>query len=218
MAVYGNLDVTIVNAVKADFYQKCINLLAWACYELKGLKQVDTGWGEENITANIYTYIKNCQLAIDEDIFVESEHPFYSQAILDNLKKAKSASRIDMVFQHNWSGNRFCFYVEAKNLVEYNYLKKGNQKPSSAKKVLVRYITTGIDHYLKGHYPLGCLLGYVLNGNVISIADKINFLLTNRGRGNEVLFCCSYSTPYYHFKSTHASYSMELDHFWFDFN
>ncbi len=177
MAAIGSIDPVLVAQVRAAFEQTCIELLEWACQTLKSNKKVDTDWGEENISANIYTYIKDSQQSIDADIHVESEHPFYSQDILDNKKKAKKASRIDMVFQHNWSGQKFVYYVEAKNLVEHDYIKTGKKRAVKANRIQKRYIDTGIDHFLKGYYPKGCLLGYVLNGTINGVVNSLNSLL-----------------------------------------
>lgn len=217
MAAVGNVDPALVAQVRAAFEKKCLALLQWACHTLKSNKKVDTDWGEENISANIYTYIKDCQQSIDEDIHVESEHSFYSQDILDNKKKARKASRIDLVFQHNWSGKRFVFYVEAKNLVERDYTKTGRKQAVKAITVQKRYIETGINHFLSGYYPKGCLLGYVLNGTISGIVSSLNALLVNSGRNSEQLQLSSGTIPWQIFFSNHVSQNMQIDHCLFDF-
>ena len=218
MAAIGNVDPALVAQVRAGFEKTCIELLEWACYTLKSNKKVDTYWGEENISANIYTYIKDSRKSIDEDIHVESEHSFYNQDILDNKKKARKAQRIDMVFQHNWSGQRFEFYVEAKNLVENDFVKAGRKRAVKASSVLERYIETGIDHFLDGYYPKGCLLGYVLNGTINGVVNALNSILVKAGRNSELLSMSSGTTPWMTFSSSHAKKSMHIKHLLFDFN
>lgn len=218
MAAIGSIDPVLVAQVRVAFEQTCMELLKWACQTLKSNKQVDTDWGEENISANIYTYIKDSQKAIDADIHVESEHPFYNQDILDNKKKAKEASRIDMVFQHNWSSKRFVFYVEAKNLVEHNYTKTGRKRAAKAITIQKRYIETGIDHFLKGYYPKGCLLGYVLNGTINGVVKSLNSILVKAGRNSESLEYSSGTIPWMVFSSSHVKQNMTLEHYLFDFN
>ena len=218
MAGVGSIDPVLVAQVRAAFEQTCIDLLEWACQTLKSNKKVDTDWGEENISANIFTYIKDSQKSIDADIHVDSEHPFYNQDILDNKKKAKEASRIDMVFQHNWSSKRFVFYVEVKNLVEHDYADAGRTQTVKAKAIQKRYIKTGVDHFLKGYYPQGCLLGYVLNGTINGVVNALNSILVKAGRNSESLGFSSGTIPWMVFSSSHVKQNMTLKHYLFDFN
>lgn len=218
MGAYGRADAGLIAGVKVDFEQKCIILLARACMTLKSKKHVDAEWGEENITANIFTYIHESQLSIDYDIFIECEHPFFSQAVLDNKKRAKVSPRIDLVFQHNWKGQRKSFYVEAKNLVEHDFIKKGNKNATKAIRIQDRYINTGINHYLESHYPKGCLIGYVLNGTIANVVVGINDRLKKKKRDDEVLNYDSGSIPWICYQSTHAAKSMEIAHYFFSFN
>lgn len=214
----GSLEIGIVAPIKNKFEHQCICLLEWACKKLKTDNIVDGDWGEENISANIYTYISQSQEAIAADIFVESEHPFYSQDILNNKKMAKSACRIDLVFQHNWNGKRICYYVEAKNVIEYDYIKTGRRRPTRASKVQKRYIETGMDHFLSAYYPKGCLLGYVLNGTIKGVVNGINTILIKDGRNGETLQSDSGGEPWVCYKSLHSVISNPVSHFFFNFN
>lgn len=208
----------VADPIKVCFEKNCVSLLKLACRSLKSQKIIDGDWDEENISANIYTYIKKSQQAIDTDIFVESEHPFYSQDILDNKKKAKSAPCIDMVFQHNWGGRAYYYHVEAKKLIDSDYIKSGRKKASKASKVQRRYIETGIDHYVSAYYPQGCLLGYVLNGTIDAVVNGINKLLSKDGRNSEVLQYASGVEPWMNFQSNHSGLSVPIEHFLFNFN
>ena len=218
MGALGRADAGLIADVKADFEKNCIFLLAWACKTLKSKKHVDTEWGEENITANIFTYIHESQISINFDIFIECEHPCFSQAVLDNKKKAKGSPRIDLVFQHNWKGQRKSFYVEAKNLVEHDFIKKGNKHATKAIRIQDRYIETGIDHYLDSFYPKGCLLGYVLNGTIKNVVVGINNRLKKKKRDDEVLNYDSGSLTWICYQSTHTVKSMGIAHHLFAFN
>lgn len=216
MGAIGTVDEKLIASTKALFEKRCIVLLEWACRTLRNSKPIDTEWGEENITANVYDLIYYSQLAIDYDIHPECEHLFYDQAILDNKKKAKAAPRIDMVFQNNWSGRRFLFFVEAKILVENDFKKKGRKRKTLAASVIKRYIETGIDHYLSGHYPPGCLLGYVLNGTINGVVNALNDQLQNATRGGECMYYISGFIPWVCFRSDHATQGMHIEHFLFD--
>lgn len=218
MGAIGRADTHLITEVKEDFEQKCIALLEWACIRLKSEKHVDTEWGEENITANIYTYIHESQRAVDYDIFIECEHPFFCQEVLDNKKSAKGSSRIDLVFQNNWNSKKACFYVEAKNLIEYDFVKRGNKNATKAVKLQSRYIKTGIDHYLESHYPIGCLLGYILNGTIEHVVVGINCRLKKNKRDDEVLNYIAGCYPWICFQSDHVDKSMIIPHYLFAFN
>ena len=105
MGVIGSIKKSIVIKVKYNFERNCVDLLKWACTTLKSSKTIDINWGEENISANLYQYISNSPQATKCNIFVESEHSFYTDDILNNRKNSKSGSRIDLVFQNNWKGH-----------------------------------------------------------------------------------------------------------------
>ena len=218
MGAIGTITPDIVGQVKKLFESRCVEMLEWACRELKANKKIDADWGEENITANIYVLVHESQKSIDYDIHPECEHPFFNQAILDNKKKAKSAPRIDLVFQYNWSGQRFSFNVEAKNLIENDVLKTGRKRKTKSSSVLKRYIETGIDHYLAGYYPQGCILGYVLNGTIVGVVNKLNAMLIQVGRGAEVLDNTFGASPWMSFQSQHTGKGMQITHYLFDFN
>ena len=217
MGVIGSIKKSISTKVNYNFQQNCIELLRWACITLKSNKTIDENWGEENISANLNLYIRNSKYAIDANVFVESEHTFYTEDILNNRKTAKCGNRIDLVFQNNWKGRKFMFYVEAKNLVAHDFKKQGNRSITKADKVQRRYIDTGVDHFISGHYPQGCLLGYVLNGKTTDVVDGVNELLKYAGRNTECLKYFSGEGSWMCFKSEHSSLTADLDHFFFNF-
>lgn len=160
----GKLKNDIIAKIQYNFKCECISLLEWACLTLKSSKVVDANWGEENISANLCALISDSPRAVEAGIFVDNEHPLPTQEVLNNQARANSSNKIDFLFQCDWGARRGRFYVEAKNLIEYDVTKSGNQTITRALQVQKRYIKTGIDHFLSGHYPTGCLLGYVLNG------------------------------------------------------
>ncbi len=216
MSAVGTVNASVVASAIALFEERCIILLEWACQTLNSCKSIDIDWGEENITANIYVLIHDCQMAIDFDIYPESEHPFYDQDILDNKKKAKAASRIDLLFQNNWDGKRFSFFVEAKNLIEKDVQKKGRKSMTLAKDVLKRYIETGIDHYIGGYYPQGCMLGYVLNGSIEGVVNALNNIFIEKARLQETLKLSAGDRSLVCYKSSHAE-NLQISHYLFDF-
>lgn len=220
MCAVGNTDPIIAIKVRSVFEQRCVEMLKWACITLKHQKQINVDWGEENITANLYMLIQSSQMVVDYDIHPECEHPLFDHAILNNTKNAKSANRIDLAFQHNWSGRRFKFYVESKNLIENDMQKTGRKSKTRSATVIDRYIDTGIDHYLNNHYPLGCLLGYILNGTIDGVVNAINSRLINKMRSSEKLSTPVGTFPWMISQSFHkdsTNQTVKLDHYLFDF-
>ena len=218
MAVLGRINGVWSSWAKRTFETRCVALLRDASGALKAKNIVDVDWGEENITANIYMFIVNNPQAIKHDIFIEAEHSFYDKEVLKNRKKARTAPRIDLVFQNNWRGQKLMFYVEAKNLVEMDYRRNTKRRTiCRAQVVQQRYIDTGIDHYLEGYYPMGCMLAYVLNGTAVGAVDGINSLLSETGRNTEVLSMDSGASPWSCFKSTHVMQQKEIVHYMMEF-
>lgn len=217
MGAIGTVDPTLAVKAKRLFESRCVELLRWAAITLKSTKTITPDWGEENITANIYTLIHESQQAIDYDIHPECEHPFFDKDILDNKKKAKAAVKIDLVFQQNWEGKRHSFYVEAKNLIEMDVKKPGCTFKTKASVVLKRYIKTGVDHYVNAYYPQGCMLGYVLNGTIAGVVNSLNDILVADGRPTEELVNPKGSLPWLCYQSHHAK-GYRINHYLFDFN
>lgn len=217
MAVFGRINGVWSSWAKRTFETRCVALLRDACVALKAKDVVNVDWGEENITANIYVYIVNSPQAINHDIFIENEHSFYGADVLNNRKKARTAPRIDLVLQNNWRGQKLMFYVEAKNLVENDFRRTGRRTVCQAKAVQQRYIDTGIDHYLEGYYPMGCVLAYILNGTAIGVVDGINSLLSATERNTEILSLDSGISPWLCFKSTHVMQQKEIAHYMMEF-
>ena len=87
-----------------------------------------------------------------------------------------------------------------------------------ASAVIKRYVETGIDHYLSGYYPCGCMLGYVLNGTIPGIVASINAKLRNEGRHGEDLTMVKSSIPWAEYRSNHISKGMQITHYLFEFN
>lgn len=217
MGAIGTVDPTLAVKAKRLFESRCVELLRWVAITLKSTKTITPDWGEENITANIYTLIHESQQAIDYDIHPECEHPFFDKDILDNKKKAKAAVKIDLVFQQNWEGKRHSFYVEAKNLIVADVKKTGRKHITKAGDVMKRYVTTGIDHYIDEYYPLGCMLGYVLYGTIAGVVDSLNDILVADGRPTEKLVNPTGSLPWLCYQSHHTN-GLLINHYLFDFN
>jgi len=184
----SGLDASIVKSFWDCFESRCLTVIGDAYQSINKQRQIDISWDEENISANIYHHIDENVKAIEWNIFVSDECRQYTEKILENKKKAKNSARIDLKMVTNWNKQRVRYFVEAKNLIESDTRKAGRKTVVRAKKWHKRYIETGINHYLDGHYPPnGCLLGYVLQGDPSRIVRLINALLREKSRLNEIL-------------------------------
>lgn len=184
----SELKAVIVKDFHDCFETRCLLLIGDAYRATNMSRKIDINWDEENISANIIDHIEHSVKAIDWNINIADECRQYTEEILANKRKAKNSSRIDLKMSTNWNQQRIQYYAEAKNLVECDAIKSGRKTKVSARKWHKRYVETGIDHYLDGHYPLnGCLLGYVLQGDSCRIAQQINVQLHDKLRSSECM-------------------------------
>lgn len=190
MSMVGLLKNDIISDFENSFRTNCLILIGEAYKWLKETKSITVDWSEETISANIFTHIDESEKAIAWNINVSDECRLYHQAILNNKKSAKSASRIDLKLSTNWieATKRVSYFVEAKNLIENNCTKQGRKTKLNANKIQERYIATGVDQLVSGEYPSnGCMLGYILEGTTIGIVQSVNEILLKATRDKETL-------------------------------
>lgn len=222
MNTAGLLNKDIISDFENSFRTNCLILIGEAYKWLKDTKNITVDWNEETISANIFTHIDENEKAIEWNISVSDECRLYHQAILDNKKSAKSASRIDLKLSTNWieATKRVSYFVEAKNLIENNCKKKGRKTKLNANKIQERYISTGIDQLISGEYPPnGCMLGYVIEGTTTGIVQNVNEILQKATRGNETLKKIKLNIP--HLEETYVSIHLKdylLYHYFLQFS
>lgn len=180
--------------------------------------EYSVSWIEEQLTANLVRHMTKLEItnAYKMDITVEPRQ--YNEEIEKGKQDPKTAPRLDirmcMWYEGAWSINeKFVYTIEAKNISENDWVKEtgANVRAIDSQK---RYISTGIDHFISGHYKNGCLAGYVVNGDASQVAIKINELLTgnNPSRQSEVLTQIN-DSPYPNcYLSEHAN-DLQLIHF-----
>ncbi len=212
----GRLKSSIIQDFESSFVQNCLILWGEAFAFIKANKTVTIDWEEENISALFFNYIDKSEHAIALNINIADEHRLYFNSILSGKKSAKSASRIDFRLTTNCTEQlkRIEFFIEAKNLIENDCFKAGIKTKVSAHKLHQRYIKTGIDNFISGKYPSnGCLVGYVLQGNLEKIVLMVNLYIRELNRANENLLRITSNIPAldYVFCSTHES--LRLKHY-----
>lgn len=222
MSMAGFLNNDIISDFENSFRTNCLTLIGEAYKWLKETKSITVDWNEETISANIFTHIDESEKAITWNINVSDECRLYHQAILNNKKSAKSASRIDLKLSTNWleATKRISYFVEAKNLIENNCTKQGRIAKINAKKIQERYISTGIDQLVSGEYPSnGCMLGYVVEGTTTAIVQSVNEILIKATRDVEILKKIALDIPNLEeaYISTHLN-NYELNHYFLQFS
>lgn len=184
----GKLSKNIVLTVRAQFEEKCVQLLFESHKDLlkKGndLKEES----ENAITVQLIGLMKNNPLSYDYKIDIVREYYLDSKSAYEGIASPDQSPRIDIRLM-TWTGPvQFEFFFEAKNLYENDFVKSGNISSLDSKQYQKRYIDTGIQNFIYGRYPFGSLVGYILEGDVGKIADKINDLLQSYHRTDEFLY------------------------------
>jgi len=196
------LNNKITIAFIAGFENRCIRLIVAAYHSAIHEKTVSVDWNENDITAQLHEYIDSNPLRIKWSISSNVEHHLPK----DSIKKEKGFSakfaRIDLRFV-TLKKLEYKYYMEAKNLKEKVYALKR------------RYIKEGIDSFISGKYQNGCLLGYLLDGDLELTVIGINSLLIRYNRSTEIMKkqICKLHNCYY--ESSHSD--MNLKHYIFDF-
>jgi hypothetical protein len=186
------------------FEDDCIELVVNA-YNLAIVeKKYQTDWLENDFSELLCYYVNESQFSIDKGITCKTENKLFSNAENQTKGFADKLPRIDFVYFKIWKEQRFHYYMEAKRLKE---------KDSKLKRA---YIKEGMQRYLSEKYPMGCMLGYLLEGNADETKNGINSLLIKDKRNSEVLNLESHNLIKSYYESNHSKIGI-LKHLIFDF-
>lgn len=186
------------------FEDDCIELVVNA-YNLAIVeKKYQTDWLENDFSELLCYYVNESQFSIDKGITCKTENKLFSNAENQTKGFADKLPRIDFVYFKIWKEQRFHYYMEAKRLKE---------KDSKLKR---SYIKEGMQRYLSEKYPMGCMLGYLLEGNADETKNGINSLLIKDKRNSEVLNLESHNLIKSYYESNHTKIGI-LKHLIFDF-
>jgi hypothetical protein len=194
----------VKNAFRTGFENRCLRLLVAAYkYSIQD-KAISLDWDENDITAQLHEYINSNQQRLGWSIISNVEHHLPTKSVTKQKGFAAKFPRIDLRFVTIKSSLEYQYFFEAKNLKE---------KSSALKR---RYIDTGIESFNSEKYSNGCLVAYLLSGNVKLTVKGINSLLVKDNREDETLSKenCKYHDNYY--ESSHSNIQC-LKHYIFDF-
>lgn len=186
------------------FEEQCFKLITKAYTSAIETKVIELDWDENDITSELHEHVMKSLVKLSWPIYVSSEQPLRKDGVKKRKGFANKRARIDLTFSEVGSPLKCKYHMEAKRLKE---------KDSGLKR---RYIDTGIDNFVSKKYENGCLLGYVLEGDLHRTVNGINKLLKKDDRESEFLKAKAYMLHNFYFESDHEN-SFILKHFMFDF-
>ncbi len=198
------LNDIIVNKFRKSFEEDCIELIINAYLTSVSEKEYQLNWLENDFSELLCYYVNRNQLSISKGITCKTEKKLFSKS--NNIEKgfADKLPRIDFVYTKIWGNLRFDCFMEAKRIKENDTnLKKA-------------YIKEGMDRFISTKYPIGCMLGYLLEGNVKETIIGINSLLEKDKRNSEILDLKSNKLLNTYYESIHSDIGV-LKHLIFDF-
>lgn len=189
---------------RSAFEEDCIELIVSAYNVAITERKYQTDWLENDFSELLGHYINENRLSLEKGITCKTEKKLLSEIGYPIKGFADKLPRIDFVYFKIWKRQRFHCYMEAKRLKE---------KDSALKRA---YINEGMDRFISAKYPIGCMLGYLLEGKTDETIKGINSLLVKDNRNNEVLNLKSDKLLESIYESDHVGIAI-LKHIIFDF-
>lgn len=191
--MHGGLSSHIKIEFKRALTDRCAQVLVKGYQSMIDANQYNLSWEEEQFSAHLISHMENLTEANQYRMDIIPEPRLYGQEVIEGKRAPKKSPKADIricIWSNNtWSAPvKFVYIIEAKNLSEQDWKKQSGSKVI-AKAQKKRYIETGIDHFISGHYPEGCLVGYVVQGDSDKIVLGINDILKHASpsRGSEIL-------------------------------
>jgi len=181
-------NVNLINSVNSSFEIKCLTVLVKSYETSISEKKYSKDWEEKTFSSHLVSLMKKCELAIKYDFTITKEEELEDYEIDNGLKSPKEANPIDIRFHNIWMNLRLDYNIEAKNISAYEW-KKSNGSKVNASQQQTEYITKGIDRFLTGHFKNknGCMLGYIVNGELNDVLTKINAKIVLQKNSTEII-------------------------------
>ena len=199
------LSITIQNAFKNAFEKDCIELLINAYSQALSEKKYQLEWYENDFTEMLCCYINSNKASIDKEITAITERKLLVSLNKQTKGYSDKLSRLDLVLFKIWSKNRHTCQMEAKRLKE---------KDSTLKRA---YINEGMDRFISQKYPLGNMIGYLIEGNEQKTVEGINKLLALDGKSAESLVSKTFPLHSSYYESDNHANIGQLKHIILDF-
>ncbi len=159
-------------------------ILIEAYRQIINLNQYDLDWEEEQFNQELVVFMRKSELRIKYKLTIGVERKLFNENALpldDNNPKKLPRIDINIVSWSFQKGVEQEYFFEAKNLYENDYKKK------IASAYINRYIDTGIENFRISRYYNGSLIGYVLDGDIAKVIDKLNIQLRKDRKNNRVI-------------------------------
>jgi hypothetical protein len=197
------LNTILQKKFRKAFEQKCFCLIIDAYQTSIAEKTIQLNWNENDISQELYEKLdvnpKRLQFKITA---IREFH------LPKNVEKKKGFAdklpRVDLRMSNITSKLEYKYFFEAKRLKENDSKLKRS------------YISEGMDRFTSKKYPLGCMLGYLLQGNINGVVDGINSLLVKDKRNTEILTSKKNNLHKDYLESKHLEIGI-LKHLIFDF-
>lgn len=176
----------LINKVNLSFELKCLHLLIQSFGSAIEENLLKSEWEEESISAHIVKHLRSFK----SGFIINYEVPLVEKDVYNGKKRVKNSNRIDIFFQKNqWNKEGYLeYHVEAKNISCVEWKKSTGQKVNASQQQ-TKYISNGIDRFLTGHFKdkNGCMLGYIVNGNLDDLLKKINKKIELQKSNSEII-------------------------------
>lgn len=186
--IQSNIDSDIVLVLYQNVLRDCFGIIesGYKGYLLDSEKAFDSD--ETLITAGIYGHIENNIKSNELPFDIVPEFYQYTDKIRKGKESPKKAKRFDLrILSWNNQNKTVKFGIEAKLILESNY------KTKKATSLINEYVEdAGMGKFInniydKKTYDIGFMLGYILNGDIKNIKEKINEKITTTYSTNEHL-------------------------------
>lgn len=197
------LNTIIYTKFRDAFEQRCCRLIFEAYQTSLTEKVIKLNWEENDISQELFEKIDANPKKIKWNIT-----PFREFYLPQNIKKEKGFAnklpRIDLKMS-NISGK-----------LEYKYFCEAKRLKETDSKLKRAYINEGMDRFISKKYPMGCMLGYLLDGKTDKTIISINSLLEKDKRNTETLIFKPNKLIKSYYESSHSDLGT-LKHFIFEF-
>ncbi|CAA6819174.1 MAG: Unknown protein [uncultured Sulfurovum sp.] len=203
--------------------QVSFQVLIEAYKGITNCNQYDLDWEEEQFNQELVVFMRKSKLRIKYQLTIDVEKKLFNeeQSPIDT-NNPKKLPRIDInIVSWNFQKDiELEYFFEAKNLSEKNWYKKSGVK-IDASSYQRRYIQTGIENFRTGRYYNGSLIGYILEGGIEPIIDKLNSRLVKDTNSlkmiDKINFIKDFSDCYESKHITFSSNEISIKHIFFKF-
>lgn len=211
----GGISQGVRAGFRASFVKNCVEAIRRGHNKVLVDRRYNIEWDEDNLTLHLVESMKQTGFLRQLRISVNYQTPIVSPEMVYDGANFLAAPRVDFKLSTWINEDEAEFFAEAKNLSQRNWTKSTG-KHVRADYYRTRYLETGIENYLSGRYPEGCLVGYVVNGSTPPVVAGLNRLIKTRRLGPRVGCLMPLPPPawpaHYHSDNTPDNIQLPLIH------